>query len=309
MRKLICLLVIFIALVPIKAYTIPVALSQQNSTEMVLALAWSPSGEILAAGRINGLWLYNKAGKEIDHLALNMVNSIVWRPDGSQIAVYEFAALKTYILEVPTLEIVNDEIQANGNEIAVPLAWSPDGTLLAVANQDEIVLLDTTIWQQKAILKGHTREIGALEFSLDGSRLASGGLDQTVRIWDVASERQVDLITEFSGYVSDIQWNAENTALVIAGASILIWDLERGEVIAELPFDSYGVWDIDWDNNLLAASVQNLGVLIWNVDTQEIVQTIETDFYNFSICFTPDGKSITYSNEGYLIQTTPIDMD
>lgn len=306
MRKLIYLLVVFVALVSIEVHMTSTAFSQQEFSEMVLALAWSPSGEILAVGRVNGLWLYDGAGKEINHLALDMVNSIVWNPDGSQIAVYEFATIKTYILEVPTLQIVNDEIQASGNEIDVPLAWSPDGTLLAVADQDEIILLDTTTWRQKAILQGHTREIGALEFSLDGSRLASGGLDQTVRIWDVASERQIDLITEFSGYVYDIQWAAENTTLAIAAGSILIWDLERDEVIAELPFYS---WDIDWHDNLLAASVQNLGVLIWSMDTREIVQTIETDFYNFSICLTPDGQNITYSDVDYLIQTTPIDMN
>lgn len=309
MRKLIYLLVVFVALTSIEGYTSSIAFSQQEFSEMVLALAWSPSGEILAVGRVNGLWLYDEAGKEINHLALDMVNSIAWRPDSSQIAVYEFATIKTYILEVPTLEVVNDKIQANGDEIDVPLTWSPDGTLLAVADQDEIILWDTSTWQQKIILQGHTREIAALEFSSDGLKLASGGLDRAVLIWDIASKQQIGLLTGFSGYVSDIQWAAENTTIAVAEASISIWDLERGEVIAELHFDSYGAWDIDWQDNLLAATVQNLGVLIWNMDTREIVQTIETDFYNFSIDFTPDGQSITYSNADYLIQTTPIDMN
>ena len=70
------------------------------------------------------------------------------------------------------------------------MAWSPDGTRLATASDDETVRLwDPTTGQTTATLTGHTDRVNAVAWSPDGTRLATASDDGTVRLWDPATGR------------------------------------------------------------------------------------------------------------------------
>jgi WD40 repeat protein len=69
--------------------------------------------------------------------------------------------------------------------IAYGLAFSPNGTRLATACQDNTIRLwDMASREEVVELHGHTDYVHAVAFSPDGTKLVSCSGDHTVRIWD-----------------------------------------------------------------------------------------------------------------------------
>jgi WD40 repeat protein len=68
------------------------------------------------------------------------------------------------------------------------LAWSPDGTHIAVGGASpEVTIYDAESGKRTAACKGHQAGIYAVAFSPDGQTLATGGFDGEVRLYRVAT--------------------------------------------------------------------------------------------------------------------------
>jgi len=91
-----------------------------------------------------------------------------------------------YLLDTKTWKILNDLSKRTA------AAFSPDGRLLALADDDEITLLEMTTRSKRIAFSGHRNRITSLAFSPDGSILASGSRDTSILLWDVCGKRTAD---------------------------------------------------------------------------------------------------------------------
>jgi WD40 repeat protein len=66
------------------------------------------------------------------------------------------------------------------------IAWNPVHDAIAIACSDGLIrILDADTLEISQALEGHTDEVNTVTWSPDGTRLASGSMDKTIRIWDI----------------------------------------------------------------------------------------------------------------------------
>ncbi|WP_228845326.1 WD40 repeat domain-containing protein [Phototrophicus methaneseepsis] len=231
----------------------------------VSAISWSPDGSQLASTGDDGrIYIWNATTNQITATIYGSdqrpTAGIVWHPDGNMVAGFSPTAQGVYIWNTTTSEIVA-RLQHNNNQgLIETIAWRPDGTQIAAADQSGFlhiwditnvlttgngVLLNSYpdlpaasfAWREDGLLavglleilivnpdtgnivnqlSGHSNAIITLAWHPDGIRLASGGLDGMVRVWDTSTNT---LITSFDygPYVRAVTWSPDGNTLAYGG--------------------------------------------------------------------------------------------
>ena len=98
-------------------------------------------------------------------------------------------------------------------EITGNIAISDDGKRLAVASGIGIWMYDTETDKALDLITEHTHWVTSVAFSMDGSLLASGSVDSTIRLWDVETGKLIRVLAMHEGLVPSVVFSPDGKTL------------------------------------------------------------------------------------------------
>jgi WD40 repeat protein len=282
---------------------------------ITLSVAFSPDGELLAAGTANSevrLW---QADGSIPLRTCSghtdWVWSIAFSPDSKLLA--SGSGDKTVRLwDVNSGQCL--KVWTEQNTWFPSVAFSPDGSILAAGGDDHTVRLWSIVNTDQVlemfdpqVLAGHTDRVWSVAFSTDGRLVASGSADQTIRLWDVDSGRCLKTLHNQEYPVRSVAFSSDGRSLASCSGDhhVQVWDIDSGVCTQTLKGHT------DWlrtvvfrtDGQIVASAGEDRTIRIWNSHTGECLRVLQGHANRIrSIAFRPDSQILASVGEDQTIR-------
>ncbi|MFH0899841.1 MAG: protein kinase [Pseudomonadota bacterium] len=256
-----------------------------------LSVAFAPDGRLLAAGTSTGaIALWDLDQGTVRSLAghSNVVHSVAFSPDSQRLASgSEDRTVR--IWDTATAQPVR--MLAEYTTRVLRVAFSPDGSRFASTEAAGVHLWNAVTWSRNAVLAGND----GLAFGPDGSWLASGSRDQSIRLWDVVTGSQRAALRGHSRQVLSLGASQDGRTLVSGSSdgTVRIWDLasssQRHAFVGAK--DEVLSVSISPDDALVASAGRDKSVRLWRIASQRATRkTAGHEATIYRIATSPDGR-------------------
>ncbi len=198
-------------------------------------------------------------------------------------------------------------ISVSGNRAAV--VWKDEGS------RNEVRLWNSTTGAPIFNLKGHSASVTSVDFSPDGTMLASSSEDGLVKLWNAATGAFVGNLSGHADVVTCVVWSPDGAKLATSSwdYTIKVWSAStRAELDSFVTGRNPSNW-VAWSPNgtMLAAAYNGVGeysstapgepnsffnVTLWNVGTGAPLALGQHGNSVTSVAFSADGKHVASSS-------------
>jgi WD40 repeat protein len=191
-----------------------------------------------------------------------------------------------------------------GTSLPVLAAPAPGPSAAAAVTQAKVATPSPTPTVPAAAMvgevrkfEGHADSVSVVTFSPDGRRALSGSTDGTVRLWDVATGRELTKLQEPVGNIVGVAFSPDGRR-AIAGCydrTLRLWDLDTGKELKKLQGHTEPANRVVFspDGRHAASASWDRTVRLWDLDAGTELRRFEGHAaVVFGLAFSPDGRHL-----------------
>ncbi|ETO34415.1 WD-40 repeat protein [Reticulomyxa filosa] len=174
--------------------------------------------------------------------------------------------------------------------------FSPDGSKVVSFVDDNTPRIFDITTRREHLLE-HSLYINLVQFSQDGTKIASSTYNANIYIWDTSSGKQVHLLQGHTSWIMHLQFSPDNCKLVSCSGdnTARLWDVVSGKQLQLFEGHSEGVHRVKFSpdgSKIVSCSTDNT-IRLWDVSSGKQLLLLEghSDAVK-EVYFSPDGSKI-----------------
>ena len=239
-----------------------------------LSLAWSPDGKQLAASLTRGI---DELHGEV---VLKIWDTTTWK-----------------LISQPTFgeDLINERI--------LDIAWSPDGTKLAVSTDVHgVMVLDLDSGEIISHQTEFASSVQEISWSPDGSRLVStADMAYSLRRWKISDDEAVRLYDQRVGNPLHVAWSPDGKQIASGhvGGAVCLWTAATNKCDGLIQAHHSAVFSLAWSPDSQKLATGGGVIRIWDTQTGKLISAFGEDekiLYTHLAWTTTEGLIIALQN-------------
>jgi WD40 repeat protein len=294
-----------------------VSVQATAATPPITALAFTPDKTAVVVGSQAGVDV--RSWPELKRVAtlpteLANIHDLSFSQDGSILAVaggHPSVEGTVEFYRWPTKELIHR--LSPHDDVVYAVAWQSDNKQLALASGDARVgivsVANGSTEPPAQYLDGHSRAVLAVAFLPNDGGLLSGGVDQSIRVWDVATGTTRRTLTNHTRAVNDLKVrpNTDSQALpMVASAgddrTVRFWQPTIGRLVRFVRLDSPAL-ALTWtaDGQVLWAACRDGKVRAIDPEIAAVTKELPAiDGVAYALAIAPDESILVAGSNGQL---------
>lgn len=186
------------------------------------------------------------------------------------------------------------------------VTFSPDNTLMAYVEKDNICIYNCLTLKHVGTLSGHGHSPYAINFSRNGKEIVSTNFKNKISHWNV------ETISHIKSYSTDQVFNHSifspdcTKIAYIQKSNIYIYDIVANVVVHELNGHCEYIYSVVFsaDNTKIVSCGSDRSIKIWNSCNGLLIRSIKNahDKWIYNVAISPDGTKIASGGGNYLVK-------